>query len=211
VDNLTTNVSDKPLSAAQGVVLKGLIDSLATAVGNKLDASALTDAINVALAQAKESGEFDGAPGKPGADGNPGIVLSEIQPEPYEDGTHPAWLDPSGDESMQFVTQGDLAPISFNGVVNTTGASDSAEGARTGNVVEVTLALTSAESGSTLAAAQMPYKPVHQGRSFLANPNGQLCRIILRPTGALDIYPVTSGKTTYYGQITYITNDEVIT
>ena len=32
VNNLTTNVSNKPLSAAQGVVLKGLIDALQTAV-----------------------------------------------------------------------------------------------------------------------------------------------------------------------------------
>lgn len=69
IDNLTTNVSDRPLSAAQGVVLKQLVDSLTTAVGGKLDASALTDAINTALAQAKESGEFDGEPGAPGEPG----------------------------------------------------------------------------------------------------------------------------------------------
>ena len=60
IDNLTTNVSNKPLSAAQGVALKTLIDNLDT---DKLDASALTSAINTALAQAKESGEFDGADG----------------------------------------------------------------------------------------------------------------------------------------------------
>lgn len=57
IDNLTTNVSNKPLSAAQGVVLKGLIDGLSS---GKLDASKLTEAINTALAQAKASGEFDG-------------------------------------------------------------------------------------------------------------------------------------------------------
>lgn len=58
IDNLTTNVSNKPLSAAQGVALKALIDALSS---NKLDAAKLTEAINTALAQAKESGEFDGA------------------------------------------------------------------------------------------------------------------------------------------------------
>ena len=63
VDNLTTNVSNKPLSAAQGVVIKTLIDALSN---DKLDASELTNAINTALAKAKESGEFDG---QPGADG----------------------------------------------------------------------------------------------------------------------------------------------
>ena len=60
IDNLTTNVTNKPLSAAQGVALKALIDSLDT---DKLDASALTSAVNGALAQAKASGEFDGADG----------------------------------------------------------------------------------------------------------------------------------------------------
>lgn len=35
INNLTTNVSNKPLSAAQGVALKGLIDTLQTAVNGK--------------------------------------------------------------------------------------------------------------------------------------------------------------------------------
>ena len=61
VDNLTTNVSNKPLSAAQGVVIKTLIDALRN---DKLDAAELTNAVNTALAQAKASGEFDGADGK---------------------------------------------------------------------------------------------------------------------------------------------------
>ena len=92
INNLTTNVSDKPLSAAQGVVLKGLIDTVSNSLSNyalksaiptkvsqlsndkgyltqhqdisgKLDASALPTAINTALAQAKASGEFDGEDG----------------------------------------------------------------------------------------------------------------------------------------------------
>lgn len=61
VNDLVTNVADKPLSAAQGVVLKGLIDALSN---DKLDAAELTNAVNTALAQAKASGEFDGADGK---------------------------------------------------------------------------------------------------------------------------------------------------
>lgn len=100
VNNLTTNVANRPLSAAQGVVLKGLIDSLSASlsgyqpkgnyalasqiptvptkvsafendkgyltdqdISGKLDANALPTAINAALEQAKESGEFDGADG----------------------------------------------------------------------------------------------------------------------------------------------------
>ena len=61
IDNLTTNVANKPLSAAQGVVIKTLIDALRN---DKLDAAELNNAVNTALAQAKASGEFDGADGK---------------------------------------------------------------------------------------------------------------------------------------------------
>ena len=69
VDNLTTNVSNKPMSAAQGVVIKTLIDALRN---DKLDAAELTNAVNTALAQAKASGEFDGADGRPGENGTDG-------------------------------------------------------------------------------------------------------------------------------------------
>ena len=70
VDNLTTNVSNKPLSAAQGVVIKTLIDALRN---DKLDAAELTNAVNTALAQAKASGEFDGETGPAGKDGT-GVI-----------------------------------------------------------------------------------------------------------------------------------------
>ena len=63
VNDLVTNAADKPLSAAQGVVVKTLIDALRR---DKLDATELTNAVNTALEQAKESGEFDGKPGAPG-------------------------------------------------------------------------------------------------------------------------------------------------
>lgn len=42
VNNLTTNVSNKPLSAAQGVIIKGLIDALQEEVDEKANASDLT-------------------------------------------------------------------------------------------------------------------------------------------------------------------------
>lgn len=76
VNNLTTNVSNKPLSAAQGVALKGLVDALQS---GKLDASELTTAINTALAQAKESGEFDGATGQRGT----GLLAVTTAPSGY--------------------------------------------------------------------------------------------------------------------------------
>ena len=88
VNNLTTNVGNKPLSAAQGVALKALIDAISVPtkvsqlqndagyltqhqdISGKLDASKLTEAINTALAQAKASGEFDGEDGKDADDPN---------------------------------------------------------------------------------------------------------------------------------------------
>lgn len=54
------------------------------------DLQAATDA---ALAQAKASGEFDGAPGENGADGAPGIYYGTTQPT---GDTHPVWIDPNG-------------------------------------------------------------------------------------------------------------------
>lgn len=98
INNLTTNVANKPLSAAQGVVLKGLIDTvsnnlskyaLASAIptkvsqlendkkyltehqdiSNLLPRSELPEAVNDALAQAKSSGEFDGPKGDKGDPG----------------------------------------------------------------------------------------------------------------------------------------------
>lgn len=65
VNDLDTNVSDRPLAASQGVVLKGMVDS-------KLDASELPNAINEALSAAKESGEFDGEQGIQGEKGDKG-------------------------------------------------------------------------------------------------------------------------------------------
>lgn len=87
VNNLTSTATNKPLSAAQGKALKALIDAIVVPtkvsqltndagyltehqdISGKLDADKLPEAINTALAQAKDSGEFDG---KDGADGEKG-------------------------------------------------------------------------------------------------------------------------------------------
>lgn len=95
VNNLTTNVTNKPLSAAQGVALKALIDAITVptkvsqlindsgflssipneyvtetklAAKNYLKQSELNSAINSALDSAKASGEFDGEDGADGED-----------------------------------------------------------------------------------------------------------------------------------------------
>ena len=76
INDLVTNVTNKPLSAAQGVALKLLIDNL---TNSKLDASDLASAINTALAQAKASGEFKGEDGQRGT----GILKVSTAPESY--------------------------------------------------------------------------------------------------------------------------------
>ena len=102
VNNLTTNIANRPLSAAQGVVLKALIDAITVPtkvsafendkgyltehqdISGKLDASKLPEAVEDALAQAKASGEFDGADGQPGAPGT-SITVKSVS-ESSEDG-----------------------------------------------------------------------------------------------------------------------------
>ena len=74
VNDLVTNAADKPLSAAQGVVIKALIDALRK---DKLDSAELTNAVNTALAQAKASGEFDGQDGA-----TPNIQIGTVETLP---------------------------------------------------------------------------------------------------------------------------------
>ena len=105
-DNLTTNIVNRPLSASQGVVLKGLIDGIEVPtnvsafnndagyltehqdISGKLDANKLSEAVDNALAQAKASGEFDGPQGD---DGN-GITSALLNADytltiSFDDGT----------------------------------------------------------------------------------------------------------------------------
>ena len=96
IDNLETNVSNKPLSAAQGVVIKQLIDTLSS---SKLDSSMLDEAIDNALAEAKASGEFDGSDG---VDGTSGVYIGEEAPT---DDDVNVWIDPSDDSLESLATK----------------------------------------------------------------------------------------------------------
>ncbi|MBR5616941.1 MAG: hypothetical protein IKW50_02030 [Oscillospiraceae bacterium] len=72
-NDLVTDAANRPLSAAQGAILKKLIDLTKTRLENAMDErvlkTELSEAIEEALEQAAASGEFDG---KDGADGAPG-------------------------------------------------------------------------------------------------------------------------------------------
>lgn len=76
VNNLTSNVTNKPLSAAQGVVLKGSIDTL---TDSKVSTSELDAAVNSALATAKASGDFKGDKGDTGSAGKNGTSVTAIE------------------------------------------------------------------------------------------------------------------------------------
>ena len=125
-DSLTVNAGNRPLSAAQGVVLKGLIDAVNESldgyalkeaiparvgqlendagyltehqdISGKLDAAMLEEAVNSALTQAKSSGMFDGQDG-----------YTPIKGEDYyTEGEKAAWQDYIAGEVAR---QGQAAP-----------------------------------------------------------------------------------------------------
>lgn len=110
------------LTAAQMNHIEAGIGMLDT---NKLDATALPEAIDTALAQAKESGEFDGAPGTPGTDGvSPTVAVSDIT-----GGHRIAITDKSGTKTVDVMDGGkgdvgrgitSVARTSGNGAAGTT-------------------------------------------------------------------------------------------
>jgi hypothetical protein len=123
INNLTTNVSNKPLSAAQGVALKALIDALEN---DKLEASALSSAISTALAQAKSSGEFDGEDGMSATHKWNGTVLTVTSAS----GTSSA--DLKGSKGDSGVYMGSVEPTDPNVVVwvNPDGEAEISEAAK---------------------------------------------------------------------------------
>lgn len=92
------------------------------AIGQKLDKTALPTAINDALAQAKASGEFDGAKGEKGDKGDPGA--QGIRGEKGETG-------PAG-------AKGDTGPAGPKGADGKDGAGMDVTGAKVGQIAKIT-------------------------------------------------------------------------
>lgn len=92
------------------------------AIGNKLDKTALPTAVNDALAQAKASGEFDGAKGDKGDKGDPGA--QGIRGEKGETG-------PAG-------AKGDTGPAGPKGADGKDGAGMDVTGAKVGQIAKIT-------------------------------------------------------------------------
>lgn len=94
-------------------------------IGNKLDATALPTAINDALAQAKASGEFDGAKGEKGDKGDKGDPGAQgIRGEKGETG-------PAG-------PKGDTGPAGPKGADGKDGAGMDVTGAKIGQIAKIT-------------------------------------------------------------------------
>lgn len=109
IDNLSTNVGDKPLSAAQGVALKALIDAIKvpTKVSElKNDSEFINqEGVEEIVSQTIENGDFKGE------DGKAGIVISETEPIPYEDGEYPVWLNPEGEQTDSLATMQNIEDV----------------------------------------------------------------------------------------------------
>lgn len=109
------------------------------AIEKKLDATALPTAINDALAQAKASGEFDGAKGDKGDKGDPGA--QGIRGEKGETG-------PAG-------AKGDTGPAGPKGADGKDGAGMDVTGAKVGQIAKIT-AVDSAGKPTEWEPVDMP-------------------------------------------------------
>lgn len=112
------------------------------AIAQKLDATALPTAINDALAQAKASGEFDGAKGEKGDKGDPGA--QGIRGEKGDTG-------PAGEK-------GDTGPAGPKGADGKDGAGMDVTGAKVGQIAKIT-AVDSAGKPTAWAPVDMPTVP----------------------------------------------------
>lgn len=109
------------------------------AIAKKLDKTALPTAIDDALAQAKASGEFDGAKGEKGDKGDPGA--QGIRGEKGETG-------PAGEK-------GDTGPVGPKGADGKDGAGMDVTGAKVGQIAKIT-AVDSAGKPTGWAPVDMP-------------------------------------------------------
>ena len=109
------------------------------AIAQKLDATALPTAVNDALAQAKASGEFDGAKGEKGDKGDPGA--QGIRGEKGDTG-------PAGEK-------GDTGPAGPKGADGKNGAGMDITGAKVGQIAKIT-AVDSAGKPTAWEAVDMP-------------------------------------------------------
>ena len=112
------------------------------AIGKKLDATALPTAINDALAQAKASGEFDGAKGEKGDKGDKGDPGAQgIRGEKGDTG-------PAGEK-------GDTGPAGPKGADGKDGAGMDVTGAKVGQIAKIT-AVDSAGKPTAWEPVDMP-------------------------------------------------------
>ena len=162
---LYNDLPDKPNIPAAAVIDTTLTKSgqaadakaAGDAIGKKLDATALPTAINDALAQAKASGEFNGAKGEKGDKGDPGA--QGIRGEKGEKGD-------KGDPGEQGIRgekgdtgpageKGETGPAGQKGADGKDGAGMDVTGAKVGQIAKIT-AVDSAGKPTAWEAVDMP-------------------------------------------------------
>lgn len=87
----------------------------------------LQEMVEAAIEEAIETGGQTGEPGKPG------LVQSESEPDAYEDGTYPVWLNPSGGDTVELVTQEEMVTF-VEGKLSSVGAGIKSEIVRLSDV-----------------------------------------------------------------------------
>ena len=162
---LYNDLPDKPNIPAASVIDTTLTQSgqaadakaAGDAIEKKLDATALPTAINDALAQAKASGEFNGAKGEKGDKGEQGIRGEKGEKgdkgDPGEQGIPGEKGDtgPAGDK-------GDTGPAGPKGADGKDGAGMDMTGAKVGQIAKIT-AVDSAGKPTAWEAVDMPTIP----------------------------------------------------
>lgn len=157
---------------------------------NKLDATALPEAVNTALAQAKESGEFDGAPGDPGY--TPVKGKDYFDGENGEDGVSPT-------VAVSSITGGHRIGITDKNGTKTVDVMDGEKGDAGRGITSVARTSGNGAAGTT-DTYTITYTDggkstftVNNGKDGSAGTNGQRGTGVLKVTTAPASYTTTTG------------------
>lgn len=157
---------------------------------NKLDATALPEAVNTALVQAKESGEFDGAPGDPGY--TPVKGKDYFDGENGEDGVSPT-------VAVSSITGGHRIAITDKSGTKTVDVLDGEKGDAGRGITSVARTSGNGAAGTTdtytitYTDGSKSTFTVNNGKDGSAGINGQRGTGVLKVTTAPASYTTTTG------------------